>query len=91
MIAINTKTVYIDGEECVQADFLATETPDVMPAVTGGMLGVKEGLTIFAGSTVWCADTDKKWILFDDIGTWVNSADTTEPFSNGGGGDGDGK
>ena len=90
MIAINTKTVYIFGEECVQADFLATETPDAMPEVTGEMLGVKEGLTIFAGSTVWCADTGKKWILFDMEGSWVNSADTTEPFSNGGG-DGDGK
>ena len=81
MIAINTKTIYLEGTECVQADFLATVTPDAMPeSTTDGMLGVKEGLTIYAGSTVWCADTGKKWILFDMEGSWVNSADTTEPF-----------
>lgn len=87
MIAINTKTIYLEGIECVQADFLSTDTPDTMPeTTTDGMIGVSEGLPIYAGSTVWCADTDKKWILFDMQGSWVNAADTTEPFSEDDGG-----
>lgn len=80
MIAINTKTVFLEGEECAQVDILATETPDAMPDMTDGILGAKQGVAIYAGSTVWCADTGKKWILFDMEGSWVNSADTTEPF-----------
>lgn len=85
MIAISFKTVFFNGVEAAQIEALATETPDAMPQTTAEIIGVKQELPIYAGSTVWCADTSKKWILFDLEGSWVNTADTTESFSGGGG------
>ena len=84
MVAINAKTIYALGNEYAQIDCLAAETPDAMPETTDEILGVKQGVGVFAGSTVWCADTGKKWILFDDA-NWYNTADTSDVFGGGGG------
>lgn len=72
---------YVDGIQCRRIEAYALDTPDAMPA-TGYDLsdfGGSEWI-IGVGSTLWCADTGKKWRVFDITGdtiTWCDESDTT--------------
>lgn len=89
MIAVKKDVHYVDGERCVRADILTTTTPDQIPSLGDEIIGLDAGDYLWAGSTLWCADTGIKWVMFE-FGVWVDSTDTTTTFTpesgDGGGG-----
>ena len=66
------------GVEAV--DIYALTTPSTFPTESGDIANDMAGKALGVGSTLYCADTGKKWILFErgeTSVTWCDSSDTT--------------